>query len=71
MLDLLASIGTIISSLVSFLVNTVNSLVTFISNIPVYLAFLTTSFSLLPSVIIPFALASVTTYIVLLLIDRR
>lgn len=71
MLDALTSIIGAIQSAIQFLFNTINSMVDFISNIPQYVNFLTTSFTLIPSVILPFAVASVTTYVVLLLIDRR
>lgn len=71
MLDALVSIISSIQSVIQFLINTVNSLVSFITHIPIYVSFLATSINLIPSVIIPFALAGVSTYVVLLLIDRR
>ena len=71
MLDALMSIIEAIQSVIQFLINTVNALVSFIANIPMYVAFLTTSINLIPVVLIPFAIAGVTTYVVLLLIDRR
>lgn len=71
MLDALMSIIEAIQSAIQFLINTVTSLASFIAQIPTNLAFLTTALNLIPSVIIPFGLAGITTYIVLLLIDRR
>lgn len=71
MLDAITSVVEAISSFIQFVINTVTSLVSFISQIPTNLAFLTTALNLIPSVIVPFGLAGITTYIVLLLIDRR
>lgn len=71
MLDALTAIISAIQSVIQFLINTVNSLVSFFASIPTYVAFLTSSINLIPSVIVPFAIAGVSVYVVLLLIDRR
>lgn len=71
MLDLLKSLIDIIVNLVNFVINTINSLINFILNIPNYLNVLTASISYMPILLIPFALASVSVYVVLFLIDRR
>lgn len=71
MLDLLSRIGNAIAVCIQLLINTITSLVNFVANIPTYLAFMTTSFTVLPDIILPFALISLTVSIVLFLINRQ
>lgn len=71
MLDAFRSIVDILTNLVNLLVNIVESLINLISNIPNYLNVVTGAIGWLPNVLMPFALASVSLYIVLFLLNRR
>lgn len=71
MLNILRSLLDIIVNLVSFVINTITSLINFIIQIPNYVNVLTASIGYMPTLLIPFALASVSLYVVLFLIDRR
>lgn len=62
---------TSIVSIIKFVIHAVSSLVVFISNLPRYITFATTSLNILPTVIIPFAVAGVSIYFVLRLINRE
>ena len=62
---------TSIVSLIKFVIHAVTSLVVFISNLPRYITFATTSLNILPTVIIPFAVAGLSIYFVLRLINRE
>lgn len=70
MLDLLSSIANIIVSLMMLVENVFISLIDLISRIPTYLAFLTEGIALTPSMVQPFLLASISVYVIFLLIDR-
>ena len=71
MLDVLRSVLDIIVNLVNFVINTITSLINFIINIPNYVNVLTTAIAYMPTMVIPFAIASISLYVVLFLIDRR
>ena len=71
MLNILRSFLDIVINLVNFVINTVTSLINFIVNIPNYVNVLTAAIGYMPSLLIPFAIASVSLYVVLFLIDRR
>lgn len=58
-------------SLIKFIIHAVTSLVQFIANLPRFITFATTSLGVLPTVLIPFALAGVSIYFVLRLINRE
>lgn len=70
MFDLFSSFFNLFNSLVNFIISSVESLFTLISNIPVYLEFLVSGISYLPSIIIPFAVATISLYVVLFIIGR-
>lgn len=71
MLNILRSLLDIIVNLVNFVINTITSLINFIINIPNYVNVLTVAIGYMPTVLIPFAIASVSLYVVLFMIDRR
>lgn len=71
MLTMLKSIVGLIVSLVEFIVNSFVSLITFITNIPTYFNFISVLLSVLPSIILPFAVAGVSLTIVAMLIRRN
>lgn len=70
MIDLLRSIVDTISALIGFVINIVTSLINLLLHIPTYVDFLITSIGFLPSIILPFAVASISIYVVFLLLNR-
>lgn len=70
MISLLQSIVDTVISLVGFLIHTVESLVNLIAHIPSYVSFLTVSIGFLPTIVMPFAIASVSIYVVFLVLNR-
>ena len=70
MITLLQSIVDTIVSLVGFVIHSVESLINLIMHIPSYVSFLTVSIGYLPSVIMPFCIASVSIYVVFLILNR-
>lgn len=71
MIEGLRSLLDIIGSLLEFIGHSITSLFDLISNIPTYTVFLINSINVLPSVIIPFAIASVSLYVVFLITGRQ
>lgn len=71
MIQLLQSIVEVVTSVVSFVIHSITSLFNLLSHIPQYVSFMATSINVLPSVIIPFALASVSVYVVFLVLGRN
>ncbi len=71
MFSLLQSLVSSIVSLFSFLISAIESLLALLTNLPTYTEFLVTSLNLLPSVIIPFALLSVSIYVILFILGRN
>lgn len=70
MLQILQSISEIIITAITLVIHIIESFVNFIINIPNYTAFLISSLNILPSVFIPFVVASISIYVIYLLIDR-
>lgn len=70
MIGLLQSIVDAINSFFSLLIHTVGSLWNLIRHIPTYVSFLTVSIGYLPSIVVPFAIASVSIYVVFLILNR-
>lgn len=70
MIDLLRSIVDTISALIGFVINIVTSLINLLLHIPTYVDFLITSIGFLPTIILPFAVASISIYVVFLLLNR-
>lgn len=71
MLNLLRSIIEFITAIVSFIIHAIGSLLNFITLIPTYVSFLITSINVLPSVFIPFMIATITLSVVLFVLNRR
>lgn len=61
--------GTIVT-LFQFLINLVSSLFTFLSHLPQYVSFALNSINVLPDILVPFAVAGISIYFVLRLINR-
>lgn len=70
MISLIQSIVDVIKSLVQFLIHSIDSFLNLLFHIPTYVSFLTVSIGYLPSIIIPFAIASVSIYVVFLILNR-
>lgn len=70
-LNFLKSIGYLFVSLFGFLKQMLESLYMLITQIPAFISFLSTSVVILPSVIIPFVLASISIYVVYLIVGRQ
>lgn len=71
MITLLKSIVETITALVSFFIHSITSLFNLLGHLPTYIAFMTSSLNVLPSVIVPFALASISVYVVYLVLGRN
>lgn len=70
MLQLLTEFINQITAIVNFFINSVSSLINLFTKIPTYVTFIATSVSVLPSIIIPFALAAVAICVVLFILGR-
>ena len=70
MINLLKSIVDTILALITFLNNIVISFINLFTKIPTYVSFLAASINTLPTVIVPFALASISVYVVYLILGR-
>lgn len=70
MITLLQSIVDTVTSLVGFVIHSVESLINLIAHIPSYVSFLTVSIGYLPTIVMPFCIASISIYVVFLLVNR-
>lgn len=70
MLDILNSVIITITSVITFLVHQIETLLSFLLHIPQYIVFVTTTVGFLPSLILPFAVASITIWVCLFLLGR-
>ena len=71
MLNVLRSIADVIINIAEFLISFFVSFFELIKNIPQYLSFITNNLSSLPNIVIPFATASISLYIVFLILGRN
>lgn len=71
MISLLESIVNTLSALGAFIVHSIESLFNLLENIPSYVSFLTVSIGYLPTAIMPFAIASISVYVVYLILGRN
>lgn len=71
MFDILTQIVDVISTLFTFLINSITSLIALIVNIPNYVSLLISSVNVLPSFIIPFSLAYISIIVVQYILNRR
>ena len=71
MISLLESIVNTLSALGAFIVHSIESLFNLLENIPAYVSFLTVSIGYLPNAIMPFAIASISVYVVYLILGRN
>lgn len=70
MLNLLSQIVNTIIAIVMFFIHTVESFINLLLHLPAYITFLTQSIGLLPAMLIPFAVASISIYVVLMIVGR-
>lgn len=70
MIDLFKSIVDFLVSIGGIVVHTIDSLVNLFLHIPSYVSFLSVSISYLPTIILPFAIASISIYVVFIVINR-
>lgn len=71
MIELLKSIVSVITTVITFFIHSIESLISLFVNIPTYTAFLVNSINVLPSIVIPFAIASVSLYVILMVVGRN
>lgn len=71
MLNALRSILDIITSIIAFVYNAFTSLLSLIQQIPQYVSMITVSVGYLPTVLIPFAIASVSLSVLLFMVNRK
>lgn len=71
MLNALRGIVEAISAGAQLIINIFTSLISFVIHIPQYALFVTNSLTILPNIVLPFAMASVSITIVLFLINRQ
>lgn len=70
MIGILNSFLDIITSFVGFVINTFTSIIVLIGHIPTFVSFATSSAAYLPTMVLPFVLASVSIYVVLFILGR-
>lgn len=71
MLNLLSQIVNTIIAIVSFFVHSIESFINLLLHLPSYVTFLTQAIGFLPALLIPFATASISIYIVLMIVGRN
>lgn len=71
MIELLNSIVQAIGALISFLVSSLAGIVVFITNIPQYFNFLTSTVSVIPPFLVPFAALGIFLTVISMLIRRE
>lgn len=71
MLEMLRSLLNTVMVLVNFVINTFTSLLSFVSKIPTYVTFITSSVAVLPYILLPFVYVCVSLYVVLFIINRK
>lgn len=71
MLSILESLIHTITALINFFIHAIQSLINLFIKIPTYVNFLVTSINVLPIIIIPFAMAAISIYVVLFILGRK
>ena len=71
MIKILLSILGFITSLVKYLISMFTSLISLIVKIPSYIAWLVEVVAVLPAILIPFIVASISVYAVLFILGRQ
>lgn len=71
MLDILTSLLNVVTTLITFVSNTIVSLVSLITRIPTYTVMLIESINILPRFLIPYMLAYISIVVVQYILNRR
>lgn len=71
MIALLSRIAEIIITLVTLIINTLTSFINLLTHMGSYSTFVISTINTLPAVLIPFATASISLYVVLFILGRR
>lgn len=71
MIQLLESIVNIITTFTEFIINTIQSLVALIGQIPTYVSFLTSIILYLPPFVYPFVIACLSIIVVQYILNRK
>lgn len=71
MIALLSRIAEIIITLVTLVINTLTSFINLLTHMGSYSTFVISTINTLPAVLIPFATASISLYVVLFILGRR
>lgn len=71
MLDLLGSMLNVITTLISFVSNTIFSLISLITRIPQYTVMMIESINILPRFLIPYMIAYISIVVVQYILNRR
>lgn len=71
MINLFSKIAEVIVTFVTLVINTLVSFINLISHMGTYSTFVISTINTLPGVLIPFATASISLYIVLFILGRR
>lgn len=71
MLELLGSILNVITTLITFIANTIASLIALITRIPTYTLMMIESINILPRFLIPYMLAYISIVVVQYILNRR
>lgn len=71
MINLLKTIVSAITAVFGFFIHFITSMLNFLTHVPVYVGVLGSLIANLPSVIIPFATASVSISVILWILNRR
>lgn len=71
MIEAFKSFIQTVSAVIVFVAHAIRSLIRLFRYLPQYIAFITTSLDLLPIMIIPFALATISIYAVYFVLNRQ
>lgn len=71
MIGLLRSIVDAFTALIGLIINTITSFINLLLHIPTYQDFLVTSIGFMPSLVLPFCVASISVYIIFLILGRN
>lgn len=71
MIELLRTLIETVTTVITFLMNTINSLIQLVMNIPKYSVVVINSLNILPSYVIPFAIAFISLVTVQYILNRR
>lgn len=71
MLDILGSLLATVTTLVTFVFNTISSLFALITRIPAYVMMLINSINILPAFLLPWAMAYISVVVIQYILNRK